>query len=465
VKVINTGLVDHIINFIEALKDAGIPISVSDKSDCFQAINTLGLKSRTQVKAAMASSLIKRSTYFDVFDELFSIYFPGQDSDQIMKSGTGLLKIATNEAAEAMSNEDFQDSLKNVLSVADLESMRAMASLSVSKFSKIDSSRPVGSSYYVYQTVRALGLEDVVDQLSDEISGSDATDFEKRLSIDQLKRISAEFRKLIEAEIRRRLVLAKDNPNILGVGEQTVVEDKSFIYASQQEMRDIKKALAPMAQRMAVRLARKRKKSISGSVDIKKTIRSSLSNGGVPVDIKYKGKRPTKPQIFIVADISGSVASFARFTLYLIHGLSSQFSKVRSFVFIDGLDEVSHIFESADVNSAILRVSSEADVIWTDGHSNYGHALEVFNQKYVDEIDSKSTVIVLGDARNNYHETNSFVMKKISDKAKNLVWLNPEPKSYWDTGDSIISKYSEYCDQVYEVRNLRQLEKFVDSLV
>jgi hypothetical protein len=195
-------------------------------------------------------------------------------------------------------------------------------------------------------------------------------------------------------------------------------------------------------------------------------MRHSLSYGGVPAEPKFKYPRPAKPEIFVIADISGSVAAFARFTLHLVYAISNQFSKVRAFVFIDGIDEVTDYFEGVeDIGEAVHRVNTEADVVWVDGHSDYGHALEIFWQKWGKDVGPKTTVMVLGDARNNYHASQSWVLKEIRHKARHLFWLNPEPRSYWDTGDSIVGEYGIHCDGVFECRNLRQLEKFVDNLV
>ena len=173
-----------------------------------------------------------------------------------------------------------------------------------------------------------------------------------------------------------------------------------------------------------------------------------------------------KPRVYmVVADISGSVASFARFTLQFVYAMQSEFSKVRSWVFIDGVDEVTRFFDESDeLSTAIQRVNTEADVVWVDGHSDYGHAFEVFWQRYGQDVSSKTTVLLLGDARNNYHASQSWVIKEMRHKARHVYWLNPEPKSYWNTGDSIVGEYGTHTDGVYECRNLRQLEGFVEKL-
>jgi hypothetical protein len=194
-------------------------------------------------------------------------------------------------------------------------------------------------------------------------------------------------------------------------------------------------------------------------------MRRSLSTGGVPVDPRFRYPRPAKPELVVIADISGSVAAFARFTLHLVHAISTQFSKVRSFVFIDGIDEVTSFFEGVeDVGEAIARVNTEADVVWVDGHSDYGHAFEVFMERWGDEVGPKASVLLLGDARNNYHASQAWVVGEIGHRARHVYWLNPEPKAYWGSGDSIIEEYGSYCDAVVECRTLRQLERFVAEL-
>ena len=243
-------------------------------------------------------------------------------------------------------------------------------------------------------------------------------------------------------------------------------EDVDFMHASREEMVMLRRAIYPLTRKLAVRLARKRRHKRRGVLDFRNTVRHSLSYGGVPVEPKFRHPKPAKPEIFVIADISGSVAAFARFTLHLVYSISSQFSRVRSFVFIDGLDEVTSFFEGVDdITEAVHRVNTEADVVWVDGHSDYGHALEVFWDRYGNDVGPKTTVLILGDARNNYHASQAWITKEIQRKARKLFWLNPEPKAYWNTGDSIVGEYASYCDGVFEVRNLRQLERFVDNLV
>jgi len=295
--------------------------------------------------------------------------------------------------------------------------------------------------------------------------GAPFTPLEERLEEDEFEMRIDALKKEIEAEIRRRLVADRGVEAMSKTLRKPLPEDVDFMHASREEMAGLRKALGPLTRRLAVRLARKRRHLRRGVLDFRRTVRASLSYGGVPADPRFRHPRPHKPEIFVVADISGSVAAFARFTLMLVYAISGQFSKVRSFVFIDGIDEVTRFFEGVeDVTEAVHRVNTEADVVWVDGHSDYGHAFEVFWEKWGKEIGPKTTVIILGDARNNYHASQSWVIKEMQHRARHVYWLNPEPRSYWDTGDSIVGEYATHCDGTFECRNLRQLEKFVEHL-
>jgi hypothetical protein len=346
--------------------------------------------------------------------------------------------------------------------------MRALARQAVTRFAGMEPGRPVGGTYYLYRTLRNLDLDGVLERLMNEAreeSPAPLSSLEERLERDEFESRIDRMKKEIEAEIRRRLVADRGVEAMAKTLRKPLPEDVDFMHANREELVSLRKAIYPLTRKLAVRLARKRRHGRKGPLDFRATVRHSLSYGGVPADPQFRYPRPSKPEIFVVADISGSVAAFARFTLQLVYAISGQFSRVRSFVFIDGLDEVTQYFEGVeDISVAIHRVNTEADVVWVDGHSDYGHAFEVFWEKYGREVGPKTTVLILGDARNNYHASQSWVIKEMRKKARHVYWLNPEPKAYWDTGDSIVSDYGAHTDGVYECRNLRQLEKFVDIL-
>ncbi len=481
-------LLDLLSGFIVELRQAGLPVSLTENLDAMEAVRHIPLGDREAFKYALAATLVKNHSHWRAFETVFEVYFSlrgaqwsldpdatdlvesdDQDMPELPDGAGDAAGQAGAGSGDGLSPEELAEMLYRSLMKGDQAMMRAMARQSVKRFAGMEPGRPVGGTYYLYRTLRNLNLDEMLERLMDQ-ARDDAPEplspLEERLERDEYEHRIEEFRKEIEAEIRRRLVADRGVEAMAKTLRKPLPEDIDFMHASREEMVSLRKALQPLTRRLAVRLARKRRHGRKGALDFRNTVRHSLSYGGVPAEPKFKYPRPAKPEIFVIADISGSVAAFARFTLHLVYAISGQFSKVRSFVFIDGIDEVTRFFEGTDdIVEAIHRVNSEADVVWVDGHSDYGHAFEVFWQRYGNDVGSKTTVIILGDARNNYHASNSWVIKEIRNKARHVYWLNPEPRAYWDTGDSIVGEYATHCDGAFECRNLRQLEKFVDHLV
>jgi len=484
-------MLELLAGFIGELRQAGLPVSLTENLDAMEAVKHIPIEDREAFKYALAATLVKNNAHWRAFETVFEVYFSlrgsryaiGDDTDEL----AGLLDDPEGEGegqgdrgdegaqggggGEALTPEELAQLLYQALLNGNDGLMRAIARQAVRRFAGMEPGRPVGGTYYLYRTLRNLDLDAVLDKLMAQArnrsadEGTPLTPLEERLEEDEFSiRIEA-LKKEIEAEIRRRLVADRGVEAMARTLRKPLPEDVDFMHASREEMGNLRKALYPLTRRLAVRLARKRRHGRKGPLDFRSTVRHSLSYGGVPAEPKFRYPRPHKPEIFVVADISGSVAAFARFTLMLVYAISGQFSKVRSFVFIDGVDEVTRFFEGVeDVTEAVHRVNTEADVVWVDGHSDYGHAFEVFWEKWGKEIGPKTTVMILGDARNNYHASSNWVVKEMQHRARHVYWLNPEPKSYWDTGDSIVGEYATYCDGTFECRNLRQLERFVDHL-
>ena len=479
-------MLELLSGFIQELREAGLPVSLTENLDAMEAVQHIPIEDRDAFKYALGATLIKNNAHWRAFETVFEVYFSlrgpeyklaegdesdiddlwreMQDADQQGEGSEG------GGAMDALTPEEIAQMLMQALLNGDQAMMRALAKQAVKRFAGMEPGRPVGGTYYLYRTLRNLDLDGMLDKLmeqtSQEAPGGELTHLEERLERDEFEHRIDEFKKEIEAEIRRRLVADRGVEAMAKTLRKPLPEDVEFMHASRDEMQSLKKALQPLTRKLAARLARKRKHGRKGPLDFRNTVRHSLSYGGVPAEPKFKYPRPAKPELMVVADISGSVAAFARFTLMLVYAISGQFSKVRSFVFIDGIDEVTDYFRSTeDIQEAIHRVNTEADVVWVDGHSDYGHAFEVFWERYGKDVGPKTTVLLLGDARNNYHASASWVVKELQHKARHVYWLNPEPKSYWNTGDSIVGDYGNHTDGVYECRNLRQLEGFVDKLV
>ena len=478
-------MLDLLAGFVVELRNAGLPVSLTENLDAMEAVRHIPIEDREAFKYALAATLVKNNSHWRAFETVFEVYFSLRGPEYKLAKGDeseldelwremqeqGEAAAAGDGAMDALTPEEIAQMLMQALLKGDQAAMRALAKQAVKRFAGMEPGRPVGGTYYLYRTLRNLDLEGLLEQLMEQAAqqaqdaGSELSSLEERLERDEFEHRIEEFKREIEAEIRRKLVADRGAEAMAKTLRKPLPEDVEFMHASRDEMQSLRKALQPLTRKLAARLARKRKHGRRGPLDFRNTVRHSLSYGGVPAEPKFKYPRPAKPELMVVADISGSVAAFARFTLMLVYAIQGQFSRVRSFVFIDGIDEVTDFFKGTeDITEAIHRVNTEADVVWVDGHSDYGHAFEVFWEKWGKDVGPKTTILLLGDARNNYHATQAWVVKEMRHKARHVYWLNPEPRSYWNTGDSVVGEYGNHTDGVFECRNLRQLEGFVEKL-
>jgi uncharacterized protein len=479
-------VLDVLTDFVGELRAAGLPVSLTETIDAADAVHHIPLEDRDALKYALGATLVKSAAHWKAFETAFEVFFslrgpqfdldgaegsaPVQGDDQ---AGDSPVRGSGGDAGQGggsgLTPEELAEMLFRALLSTNDAQIAALARQAVSRFAGMEPGRPVGGTYYLYRTLRNLDLDGMAERLMD-VARSEAPDghltaLEERLAQDEINARIDRLRREIEDEIRRRLVADRGTEALARSVRKPLPEEIDFMHASREELVALRHAIHPLTRKLAVRLARKRRHGRRGPLDFRATVRQSLSTGGVPVDPKFRYPRPGKPEIMVVADISGSVASFARFTLHLVHALNSQFSKVRSFVFIDGIDEVTRFFEQADdVVDAVTRINTEADVVWVDGHSDYGHALSVFWERWGEEITPRSSVLLLGDGRNNYHASQAWVLQEVRHRARHVHWLNPEPRAYWGSGDSIVDEYAVHCDDIVEVRNLRQLERFVEEL-
>ncbi|MEC9427079.1 MAG: VWA domain-containing protein, partial [Actinomycetota bacterium] len=425
-------LLDLLSGFISELRNAGLPVSLTENLDAMEAVTHIPLEDREAFKSSLGATLVKNHAHWRAFEVVFEVYFSlrgpeysivdaGQSGDPIVDDADEADMAGDGQTGgggggmSALTPEQLAEMLFKALMNGDDAMLRALARQAVMRFAGMEPGRPVGGTYYLYRTLRNLDLDGMLDRLMEaarDEAPNELTRLEEHLERDEFQDRLDRLKQEIEAEIRRRLVADRGAEAMAKTLRKPLPEDVDFMHASREELANLRKAIYPLTRKLAVRLARKRRHGRKGPLDFRSTMRHSLSYGGVPAEPKFRFPRPAKPEIMVVADISGSVAAFARFTLHLVYAISSQFSKVRSFVFIDGLDEVTGFFEGVeDIGEAVHRVNTEADVVWVDGHSDYGHAFGVFWEKYGKDVGPKTTVLVLGDARNNYHASQSWILK------------------------------------------------------
>jgi len=458
--------------FVAELRTIGLPISVSENADAMAAILAMPMVDRAALKSALAATLVKSSAHDNAFELVFDVFFGDR------RIGVGWLAAPSVGGADARGNGTDRAGIVAMLSDADLNDLlfravlasdqmliRAAVAEAVTRHAGIEPGRAVAGMYYLYRTLSRLDLDKLLERLLAADDAPALSPLDRRLAAEDRRAQVAAVRAEAEAEIRRRLVADRGAEAVAGTLRSALPEDVDFLNASQLQLAAIRQAVQVLGRKMAARLARKRRHHRRSALDFRRTIRQSLSTGGVPVDLAFRKPHPAKPEIMLVADISSSVSAFASFTLQLAYALRSEFSRVRSFVFIDGIEEVTGILESAsDITAVARHINSRRGIASLDGHSDYGMVLESFWNQWGAQIRTRTSVIILGDGRSNYRPSRSWVLEAIGQRARHLYWLNPEPAYSWDSGDSIVSEYGKHCDKLVECRNLRQLKEFVEEL-
>ncbi len=426
---------------------------------------------------------MKSSAHRRAFDAAFDVFFSLRQAPPVVEevltgewaaesAAPGEAPGAGGRPASMPSAAELAALVREALVGGSPEALNHAARLSVALFGGVEASRPVGVSYYLHRTLRGVGLEELLESLlggterpGDLLGVAGSGAMRERLAADELGRRAARFRESIEQEIRRLLVDGRGAAAVAKGARRPLVEDVDFMHASREELVAMRRTIYPLARILAARLARRRRRGRRGPLDFRATIRRSLSQGGVPLELRFRPPHPARPELFVLADVSGSVASFARFTVLLVYAIAAEFSKVRTAIFIDGVDEVTGLLRrSVSMADAMERLAREADVVQGEGHSNYGSAFTLFHERFARQLSAKTDLLILGDARNNYHAPGTDLLADLARRAHRVLWLNPEPKAYWGSGDSIIAEYAPYCDGVFECRNLRQLRTFVDEL-
>lgn len=434
-------MLDRLLSFSEALRRAGVPVSVGENLDALRSLEHVDWLDRAAWRSALAATMIKSNGHRPAFDTLFDLYFgPGGRAD-------GAPPSRAEQPAE------FLSALTDALGCGDGGTLQDLAQRAVDQFGRVEDS-PSGNLFFEYPIWRTLDTGSMARPPDDDTVDS-------RVARDEFERRLAEWRRRVQAEVRRRVARRRGAEAVARYSVRPLPEDLVINTAMADELNQLRRSVQPLARKLATRLALKHRRSRHGRLDMRRTVRRSLSTGGVPFDLVERKRAPHRPELFVLCDVSDSVARFARFSLMLVHALAWQFTKVRSFVFLETIDEVTHLFEHEDFMDAVARINAEANVVHIDSHSNYGGSFEDFVVRFGADVSSRSTVLILGDARNNYRTSKADALKEIDSAAHKTYWLNPESLAYWDTGDSLASVYAACIDDMAEVRTLRQLERFI----
>ncbi len=463
---------ERVVDFIGRLRAAGMHVSLAESMDACEALKVVPLDTAAMFHSALRATLVKNETDYPVFDAVFDEYFLGVAAMLGAEESKDDAESAGDASSVPLTPEELTEMLAEALASGTPDEIAALARMAAEAIGNMEGgfgrgSRPLafmaGSGYYVFRGMEMLKFGKLSEQLREMASEGDLMpQMPPVLALEELNERLELFRAALEREIRRHLIAERGEEAVRPVRKVPLrPEEIEFSSASLRQVEDMRRVLPVLARKLAARIARRQSEGRRGKVDVRNTLRHSISSGGVPMDVKHKKRTPAKPELFILCDVSGSVRTFSTFTLQLVYSLHQQFKAVRSFAFIDRVDEVTELFHLCEVDEAIERVYREGVLVDGDGHSDVGRALELFYEEFVAELTPRSTVLILSDARNNAKDPRAWALERISDRARAIYWLNPEPNSRWDSGDSIMSEYESTCKEVTECRNLKQLADFV----
>ncbi len=456
-----SGLVDRHIAFLEALRGAGLPVSLAEDLDAIAALRTLDWSERDTIRDGYAATLVKRQSQRPTFEALFDIYFPRMVGDGVSASTGDDEPDQSGVRDNAQALQDFRAELLEALTSDDQQALARMAAEMVARFGAMPGRGPGLSSWSAYTALQRVAPSELVDQIVRGLLAEGRND-------DEAQRVAGRrlggFTRMVEDDARRRIAEEKGPDHVANVAIRPTIDRLDFTAARKADLEEMRREIYPLARRLATRLTKEHHAKRRGPLDFRRTVRASMSTGGVPMTTHHRPKRPHRTELVVLCDVSGSVANFAQFTLLLVFALRDQFQKVRAFTFIDHVHEVTHHFKpGADVVDVMteLAASTAHAALW--GRTNYGRAFTKFAEEYADALGPKTSLLVLGDARSNYSDLAEGTLKELAGAARHSYWLNPEHTRHWGTGDSAAPTYGAIVPMV-ECRNLTQLGDFVHDL-
>ncbi|MEV0318554.1 VWA domain-containing protein [Streptomyces sp. NPDC050658] len=467
------GVPERLTSLVQALRSHGIRIGTGETVDAGQALEALGMTDRERIREGLAAALLHGEGQRPVFDPVFDLYFP---------RGVGGPQAPGGPERE-FDRDDLRDRLTAALVADDRALLAQLAAEAVDGLGGYgtraggEGSGGVGGSggsdgWSAHQTLSRLRPETLLARMLAAIregspgAGSGGAGFTDRLEADEARRRIEDFRRRVGAEARRRVAERRGADTIARRAILPTADRVDFLIAGRSQLDELRRTVQPLARKLATRLAARRRRAARGRIDLRRTLRGSLSTGGIPMRPMLRRRRPARPELVLLCDVSGSVAGFAGFTMLLVQALHDQFSKVRVFAFVNRVDEVTDLIArgTADPEGLSTRIISAAAVTRYHGGSDYGTSLGEFAERYADVLSSRSTVFVLGDARTNMSDPHVRALKDIAARARQVHWLNPERRALWQTGDSVALTYAELVD-MHECRNAQQLSALIGRLL
>jgi hypothetical protein len=438
----------QLVAFAEDLRSEGVAVGTSEILDAFQALRLIEWSSAEDFRETLATTIAKSPDDRRMFDLVFDRFFFRAAEAQAVRLEVSEPRATV--AGDELDLDELRRQIAQALQDGNESDLRDLARLAIAAFGRGEGSGVLGVD--VQRIRRALGLRtEPQPELPDDDPRRDG------LPRDQLRRFEQQLRR----ELERSMI---ERTSELPAKRPLTDLDRSLPGGPVQDLAAVHRVVAQLKRRLATQGHELRGHHRHAHVDVRATMRASLQTGGVPVELRYRPLRPRRPEIFVLCDVSTSVTSASTFFLSVLHALHDAFRKLRSFVFIERISEVTDVFErERDFRAAAAAVSRDAGVADISGYTDYGRVWMELLAEIEDELHPRATVIVLGDARTNGRPPREDVFAQIAARAGRTFWLNPEPRLYWNYGDSVISVYEQYC-QAFECWRTDQLEEFVKAL-
>jgi len=454
---------ERIIRFISALRAGGVRVSLAESADAMLAINQLGVKDRDTFRHCLRSTLVKNASDLPVFEELFPLFFDTTTASLPLNISEDLTPEEVHLIAEALRQfkRDLREMLERLLRGDQLQQTELDQ---LGKMIGLSQANDLRSKEWMAQKMENLlkfrEVQEAILELMDLLAELGMN----RERINQLAHLMQANQHSLQEQLRqytgsRIAENMSHSPPDKGLDG---LINRPFNMLSDEDLDILRKEVQRLASMLRTRIALRQKRAKSGQLDAKATIRANLKHGSVPIEIKYKD-RTLKPKLIVLCDISTSMRSCSELMLSLIYAIQDQISKTSAFAFIDHLEYISADLTEKNPRDAVACVLQRMP----PGHYNtdLGYSLENFNDHFIDMLDNRSTMIMVGDGRNNFNDPRLDIFRNLSQRAHKTIWLNPESQPLWGHGDSDMLKYAPLCDTVMQVSNLVELTAAIDRLL
>jgi hypothetical protein len=454
---------DKVLEFVKALRGRGVSISTAESLDAMRSIIETGMADRSDFRAALRASLIKRHRDEQVFEELFDLYFyaldPGDEAEDPGRELMRRLREAVPEQqagggsffAQLISGNagEWESRIRQEAEGVDLSQLVTRMQLGMYArrlFDRFD---------WEYMEGRMEELETLLREQgwSEEDVHTLRQAFERNREV---------FRRRVRSYVER-----EQARNMERVPSQERVDrlmGRPLSGLEELELQQMRHAVDMLARKLRNRMALRDKRARRGRLDVKATMRSNMRYGGIPFDLKRRKRRVEKAELMVLCDISSSVSRVSQFMLQFVYTIQDCLARVRSFVFVDDLGEVTSFFKDEDIGKAVRRALSEASIPY-NVRSDFGWVFRQFCERYLQDVGYRTYIMIIGDARNNFNDPAAWALEGMAERAKGIIWLNPETRPFWDTGDSVMGEYLPYLKEARVCRTLKDLEEAVSSLL